>query len=60
MPPEERVAMINSLRTASTILPTAVRALAPAVLGPAGSASAGVLDVTCTPPSSRATSTPRR
>ncbi|MFI9009946.1 hypothetical protein ACIGNX_22215 [Actinosynnema sp. NPDC053489] len=44
--------MIKSLRTAAATLMTAASALALTVLGPAGTASAGVLDVTCTPPSS--------
>lgn len=44
--------MIKSLRTAAATLMTAVSALALTVLGPAGTASAGVLDVTCIPPSS--------
>ncbi|WP_447008940.1 hypothetical protein ACRAKJ_12410 [Saccharothrix sp. DSM 118769] len=44
--------MINSLRTAAATLMTAVSALALTVPGPAAAATAGVLDVTCTPPSS--------
>ncbi|PSL52498.1 hypothetical protein B0I31_113171 [Saccharothrix carnea] len=44
--------MIKSLRTFVATLMTLVSALALLVLGPAGTASAGVLDVTCTPPSS--------
>ena len=44
--------MIKSLRTATAVLTTAVCTVALLVLGPAGTASAGVLDVTCTPPSS--------
>ncbi|WP_306748095.1 hypothetical protein [Saccharothrix yanglingensis] len=44
--------MIKSSRTATAVLTTAVCTLALLVLGPAGTASAGVLDVTCTPPSS--------
>ncbi|WP_306749549.1 hypothetical protein [Saccharothrix yanglingensis] len=47
--------MIKSLRTAAATLMTAVSALALAVLGPVWEASAGVLDVTCTPPSSQTT-----
>ncbi len=51
--------MTKLLRTAAATLTTAVSALALLVLGPAGTASAGVLDVTCTPPSSQsATYTP--
>ncbi|MEU4745961.1 hypothetical protein AB0G02_36625 [Actinosynnema sp. NPDC023658] len=45
--------MIKSLRSATAVLTTAVAALVLTVLGPAGTASAGVLDVTCTPPSSQ-------
>ncbi len=48
--------MIKSLRTAAATLVTAVFALALTALGPVGTASAGVLDVTCTPPSSHNTS----
>ncbi|MER5261805.1 hypothetical protein ABTZ99_06965 [Actinosynnema sp. NPDC002837] len=40
------------MRIAVAVLMTAVSAVALAALGPAGTASAGVLDVTCTPPSS--------
>ncbi|WP_306750076.1 hypothetical protein [Saccharothrix yanglingensis] len=47
--------MIKSFRTVMATLTTAVCALALTVLGPAGTASAGVLDVTCTPPSSQST-----
>ncbi len=47
--------MIKSLRTVVATLMTAVSALALLVLGPVGTASAGVLDVTCTPPSSQST-----
>ncbi|MEU4745162.1 hypothetical protein AB0G02_32525, partial [Actinosynnema sp. NPDC023658] len=51
--------MIKPLRTVMATLMTAVSAFALTVLGPAGTASAGVLDVTCTPPSSQsATYTP--
>ncbi|PSL52505.1 hypothetical protein B0I31_113178 [Saccharothrix carnea] len=45
--------MIKSIRTAAAALMTAVSALALTVPGPAGAASGGVLDVTCTPPSSQ-------
>ncbi|MCG8919531.1 hypothetical protein L6E12_27535 [Actinokineospora sp. PR83] len=44
--------MINPFRTAATVLVSAACASALLVLGPAAPASAGVLDVTCTPPSS--------
>ncbi|MCS7478756.1 hypothetical protein ACFFQW_12955 [Umezawaea endophytica] len=44
--------MIKSLRTAAAVLTTAVSALALTALGPTGTASAVVQDVTCTPPSS--------
>ncbi|PSL52502.1 hypothetical protein B0I31_113175 [Saccharothrix carnea] len=51
--------MAKSLRTAAAMLMTTVCTVALLVLGPAGTASAGVLDVTCTPPSSEnATFTP--
>ncbi len=51
--------MLTSPRTAMAVLMTAVSASALLVLGPAGTASAGVLDVTCAPPSSvTATYTP--
>ena len=45
--------MFKSLRTVTAFLTTGVCALALLVLGPTGTASAGVLDVTCTPPSSQ-------
>ncbi|MCE6995426.1 hypothetical protein LZG04_11495 [Saccharothrix sp. S26] len=45
--------MIKSFRTAMAVLTTAVCTLTLLVAGPAGTASAGVLDVTCTPPSSQ-------
>ncbi len=44
--------MIKALRRAAAVLTITVSASALLVLGPAGTASAGVLDVTCTPPSS--------
>ncbi|MCE7000818.1 hypothetical protein LZG04_39280 [Saccharothrix sp. S26] len=47
--------MIKVSRTAMSVLMSAVSALSLAVLGPTGTASAGVLDVTCAPPSSRST-----
>lgn len=40
----------QSLRAATAVLTTAVRTVALLVLGPAGTASAEVLDVTCAPP----------
>ncbi|MEU4769263.1 hypothetical protein AB0H12_39065 [Actinosynnema sp. NPDC023794] len=45
--------MIKLLRTTTSTLMTAVSVVALLVSGPAGTASAGVLDVTCTPPSSQ-------
>lgn len=45
--------MNNSLRAAAAVLMTAVSALVLTVAGPAGTASAGALDVTCTAPSSQ-------
>lgn len=45
--------MIESLRAVAATTMTAVSALALPVSGPASPASAGVLDVTCTAPSSQ-------
>ncbi|MFI9005860.1 hypothetical protein ACIGNX_01335 [Actinosynnema sp. NPDC053489] len=47
--------MIKSLRIAAAVLMTVVSTSALLVLGPPGTASAGVLDVTCTPPGSETT-----
>ncbi|MEU4449307.1 hypothetical protein AB0K14_38255 [Actinosynnema sp. NPDC050801] len=49
----------KSSRIAAAMLMTAVCTVALLVPGPAGTASAGVLDVTCTPPSSNSITSTR-
>ncbi|MFI9005841.1 hypothetical protein ACIGNX_01240 [Actinosynnema sp. NPDC053489] len=50
--PDRRSMMITTLRAVAATLVTVGSTLALVVSGPAAPASAGVLDVTCTPPSS--------